>query len=253
MLGTSCTSKTDPEAKPTDPKAALPKPAPGVAAKDAPDEASGAASPSLHAHMQEHFVRVDQLQKAIVAGDLDAARAHAEWVASHEPHEDLPKGWEPHVRSMRSEAQTVASARTLSVAALATARVAGTCGSCHAAYDASLRLGAEPEPEMGTDAELAMQRHQWAADRMWDAVVSRSDELWQRGVAALDGAVVVPEALSGEPSADSQLAQVVSGYEALAPRARAAATPEARVEVLGDYLATCTGCHEVAERGPEAW
>lgn len=208
---------------------------------------------SLHAHMQEHFVKVDQLQKAVVAGDLEAAQRHARWVAEHEPHDGLPGGWEPYVEQMQEEARTVLRAEALSAAAQATARVAGTCGSCHAANEADLRLGVEPEPEMGDELSLAMRKHQWAADRLWDAVVSRSDELWKLGVEAMGASQVKPKDLEGEPTAGSDLQKVLARFRALAPKAEAAETPEARVEVLGAYLSTCVGCHGEVEKGPEAW
>lgn len=224
-------------------------------AEEGAASAPAAETPSapLHAHMQEHFVRVDQLQKAIVAGDLDAAQKHADWVATHPPHDDLPAGWKPHVAMMRARARDVLEASELDRAALATARVAGTCGSCHAANDADVKLGAEPEPRPGDGVEDRMKLHQWAADRMWDAVVSRSDDLWDMGVGAMSGAPVAPAALDGEPSEGSQLAAVLDEYRALSEVAKKAATPEARVEALGAYLSTCIGCHQVSEQGPEAW
>jgi len=240
-------STTSAESEP--PEAAEPKGAATAPAK-------GGTKPSevpLHAHMQEHFVRVDQLQKAVVAGDLAAAKKHARWVLEHEPHADLPDGWEPFVAAMRAESKKVVDADGLDPIARATARVAGTCGSCHAAAKAEVSLGIEPEPEMGGGIALAMQKHQWAADRMWDAVVSRSDRLWVRGAEALAESEITPADLEGEPSQGSELSAVLAQFEALKPEAEAAKTPEERVDVLGAYLSTCLGCHSVIEKGPTAW
>jgi len=98
-----------------------------------------------------------------------------------------------------------------------------------------------------------MKMHQWAADRMWDAVVSRSDELWKMGVEALSTASVAPTALKGEPSEGSKLEAVLTEYRSVAKIAGEAASADARVEALGKYLSTCIGCHQVSEQGPEAW
>ena len=38
-------------------------------------------------HMEKHFDEVDAVKTAIIAGDVEAAREPAQWLASHEPRQ----------------------------------------------------------------------------------------------------------------------------------------------------------------------
>ena len=199
---------------------------------------------SLHSHMQEHFVKVDEMRLAVVHGDLAEAKIKAEWMANHPPHDDLPKGWEPYVE-MRDQSRKVVQKEGLPEVALATARVAGTCGSCHMANKAQVHLGAAPEP----DDHEPLEHHMWAAERLWDAVVSQSDQLWKMGVASLNDAALPADMKEPPPS----LAKAKARFSALQTAARKADSPAARVEVLGSYLGQCVGCHQESKRAPNAF
>jgi hypothetical protein len=249
VAGTGGAGCTDPDANPPgSSKSNHAAPAEALSAQ----AAKAGPKASLHSHMQEHFVRVDRMQKAVVAGELELAYAQARWLAEHQPHTDLPAGWEPYIEMMQNGARKVIEAETLADAAVATARVAGACGSCHIANRANVKLGYEPSPN-GADAEEELLHHQWAANRLWDAVVSRSDELWKLGAHALEHSRVVPASLSGTPSPDSDLARAVTRFDGLTTQIQRAQTPNERVEALGAYLGSCVGCHQVTSRGPDAW
>ncbi|HJL41256.1 MAG TPA: hypothetical protein RMG48_08115 [Myxococcales bacterium LLY-WYZ-16_1] len=217
-------------------KASAPSTQPAETAKSEPAVEEG----SLHSHMQEHFVRVDQVQKAVVDGDLEEARRHAKWLAEHEPHSGLPEGWPAHLQDMQEEARAVLSGDGVGPMASATARLAGTCGSCHAAVGARVRLGAPKRPK------AAIELHAWAADRLWDGVVSRSDGLWDAGVDALAASGVRPE--SDRVASKADLKQALQAFEPLPGRAQKAERPKDRVEVLGAYLGTCVACHGALKR-----
>lgn len=202
---------------------------------DAPDGAHSEAT--LHGHMHEHFVRVDRLQKAVIAGRLDDARAEARWLVEHEAHDALPPGWEPHIAAMRKASQSALDAKSVDDAAMAAASIAGTCGSCHANNGAQVRLGFADMPEAGDDLAASIRMHQWAADRMWDAVVSQSDELWAKGLDAL--ATTIRREPEGLPEHGN--------FSELLERARAAKTPNDRVTVLGQHIAACARLQEESE------
>jgi len=231
-----------------DPEPSTPETSPTEETEEAKvaDKAETKEPVSLHAHMQEHFVRVDEMRLAVVEGDLEEAKSKAKWMANHPPHDDLPKGWEPYVEMMRDQSRKVLEEENLAAVALSTARVAGTCGSCHMANKAKVHLGAAPEPEN----HKPLEHHMWAAERLWDAVVSQSDELWKMGVASLDGAAVLPPDMESPPPS---LAKAKTRFASFQAAARKAESPSARVEVLGSYLGQCVGCHQEAKRAPDAF
>lgn len=217
----------------TDPKGPEPtRSAPSSNPTPEPDRSPASLTEgSLHSHMQEHFVRVDQVKTAVVEGDLDEARRHAQWLAEHEAHSELPQGWEPFLAEMQNQAKAVMEAEEVSKMSAATAALAGTCGSCHAGLEASVRLGAPKAPED------PVKLHAWASYRLWDAVVSRSEDLWKEGSKALSKA-----SLGDGPALKSHLKTA----EAAVSRIQTAEDPSAQVQALGEYLGTCQGCHQAA-------
>ncbi|MEM1026165.1 MAG: hypothetical protein AAF627_18350 [Myxococcota bacterium] len=209
-------------------------------------DSAHAAKAGLHAHMQEHFVRVDEMRLALVRGDVDKARSLARWLAEHPPHSELPRGWEPYFEMMRSQARKLMEEQTLAEAALDAARVAGTCGSCHIANHAQVHLGAEPEPA----DHAPLEHHMWAAERLWDSVVSQSDELWSMGASSLGQASVLPPQMKNPPAS---MAKAKAAFAKLQAAASSARSPNARVEVMGAYLAQCQSCHQQAKAALDAF
>jgi hypothetical protein len=232
-----------------------PEPTPEAMAERARAELrkAGGDDRAVHGAMQENFVRADQLQKAIVAGDLDEARETARWIATHSPTGGLPDGWLAHVTALRRAAQSVVDARDIDAAAHGTAFVAGACGSCHLAQLGGAQLGAEPLPQHGDGLELAMRRHQWAADRWWDAVVSGKGGLWEDGVEVLAASELVAGDFDAKAEQRAKLTRLLKRLRGIVKRGEGAVAPDHRVQVLGDFLSTCSSCHRLLERGPEAW
>jgi len=214
---------------------------------------AGGDAKAIHQRMQENFIRADELQKAVIAGDLDEAREKARWIATHSAVQGLPNGWLAHITAMRRAARSVVDARDLEAAARGTAFVAGACGSCHLVQLGGADLGAEPLPQRAASAtELKMKRHQWAADRMWDAVVSGRSAMWEDAVETLESTRLRPSDLD-ERGPPERLAELVGRLDGVVERAKRANAPDARVRVLGAFLATCSSCHQMVEGGPEAW
>ena len=82
-----------------------------------------------------------------------------------------------------------------------------------------------------------MVRHLWAADRMWEGLVGPSDDAWLAGSSALAGSLSLP---SGNVRGPEELLRQVG---ALAGEAETATGQEARAEIYGRLLGTCSQCH----------
>jgi len=93
-------------------------------------------------HMEAHFERAGELRQAVVEDRLDKVAEPARWLAGHAAIPDLPSTWVPYLDSLREAAAAAADAKDIQAAAVATARVAASCGDCHVA------LGAKPGPDI---------------------------------------------------------------------------------------------------------
>jgi cytochrome c553 len=188
--------------------------------------------------MEGHYTQVGQVQQAVVKGDLEAARAPAQWLAEHPEHPDLPQGVKSPMEDMRAQARSVVRAVDLADAARATAEMAAACGRCH-------RLaGAGPDPETwtmappGADALRQMARHLWAVDRMWEGLVAPSDRLWRQGATAL----IDDPLFQGGGQASPDVARLAREVHDLGVTA-SGRDPDGRAGVYGRLLATCVTCH----------
>jgi mono/diheme cytochrome c family protein len=201
---------------------------------------------TVAAHMQEHFTQVSTIQDAVIRGDLEAVAEPAEWLARHRPVDSLPAGWEPYVADMSLAAQRALEASTIEDAAAAAAAMGLACGACHQATETGPKftLGAEVNTARGVGAH--MQRHRWAADRMWEGLVGPSDTSWAWGAASMREAALRPQ---GQPEQIEDLAKQV---HQLGAQAEEAIEPEARATVYGELLGTCADCHTALGRGPAA-
>jgi hypothetical protein len=210
-----------------------------------PAEQTPAAAPaqpavSTAAHMPEHFTKIRELEEAIIRGDLESAKAPAQWIAEHPGATGLPAGTENYVTDMRNAAQAVAVSTEMGHAAVAAAKAVATCGACHQAANVVATL-----PETSAVADLAgtaghMHGHQEAIDLLYRGLAAPSDELWKKGA----------EALKGSPLAEKDLAKVtkeIQVFEArvheLAGRALDAPDTGAKVAVYGEIIGGCATCH----------
>lgn len=212
-------------------------------APEPPDE----SAEEFPQHMMKHLEAVDALRAALIDGKLSVAKDKARWLAEHPMAPELLPAWKPHFDKMKKAAKSIVEADDLSSAALGFGVMSEACGECHAEFSGPTYEPESPPPP-ATETKGEMARHAWAAERMTLAVVAPSDALWKEGTAAL-----------AEPALrDDELAQGVSG--AVAPKVAELADwlhelgdpkSEARLgksrgEVLGELLATCNACHEIA-------
>jgi len=210
-----------------------------AAAASATPPGSASATPTLKAHMAEHFSRAASVRKAVIAGDLQAAKEDAEWMAKHEFSRSLPDSWRPHVQAMQAAAQRVVDATDTATAARATADMGQACGSCHRALGGP-KFDVGPPPAEGSGTAIQMMRHQWAADRMWEGLIGPSDAVWAKGSEVLGGAILIKKAL--EKSVPPEVESLARKIHDLGEKCRRAA-PGDRAALYGEFLGTCAECH----------
>lgn len=192
------------------------------------------------ARMHERFETVDLARSALMRGDLTAVRNVASTIAFRFPI-DLPPAARAHGDRIPSRALALSAAEDLPTAAAAFASLIGTCGACHAESGARWSWDEPPMPD-GDDIEARMQRHAWANERMWEALLVASPERFDRAAEVLEAAP-----LSGETAPDEERPGGIRAIEerlrGAAREARTARTMDDRAAVYGRILATCAGCH----------
>ena len=202
-------------------------------------------------HMHEHLTRISMVKSAIIAGKLEDVREPATWLAEHETVADLPKEFEYYVTQMRSHARQVIEAQDLAAAAGAVSNIAKTCGNCHLANHVFLEFGYDDKPREGLDDIVShMQRHQWAADRLWEGLIGPSDSAWNRGTDMLIDAPLRPSHVTATAAHNGEIKKIVRRIHALGGIGTETKTPDARSELYAEILGLCASCHALLNGGP---
>lgn len=193
--------------------------------------------------MLTHYQDVVQIRDAVIAGDLPGVRPPARRL--RERTDPIPESWLPFVTAKDEHATIVLTARSLRVAARAAASLANDCGDCHEALGDGPRFGppASPPAPIAHRPEQHMLRHQWAADRMWEALISRSDEAWTAGAEVLADAPLHRGEIAALIRVPDDILDLNERVHELGSRARTTAAWPARAEIYGDFLAACAKCH----------
>jgi hypothetical protein len=200
------------------------------------------ATPTVAAHMEDHFTQANVVRDAVIAGDLDRLRAPARWLAAHELTDTLPENWKPHVAAMQRAAGLAVAAETIGAAAAAAGSMASACGECHAELGGPKFTGTSPE---GQESSVVadMKRHLWAADRMWEGLIGPSDTAWQAGVAALADAPLAPEAMADDKTPPKKVFDLAAQAHEIGAKGGTETDRGKRGELYGRYLGTCAACH----------
>ena len=115
--------------------------------------------------MRGHYEDFRSIDRALRRGRLEEATALAFWLQRTGD------------RDVAYAARELADATTLPGALHAQAKVAVACGDCHVARNVTDRF------ERDTIAPaLILDRHRWAAARVWDGIVGGSDMQWRAGL-----------------------------------------------------------------------
>ena len=202
-------------------------------------------------HMHEHLTRIGTIKAAIVAGRLADVQEPATWLADHETVEGLPPDFESYVAQMRSYARHVIEAEDLAAAAAAVSKMAKTCGNCHLVNGVNLEFGYDQEPrEDVEDVVTHMQRHQWAADRLWEGLIGPSDTAWSRGADMLIDVPLAADDVTAVSEHHAEIIKIARRVHALGGISTETVTPDARSELYAEALGLCAACHVLLGRGP---
>lgn len=189
----------------------------------------------LRDQMRAHYTAASDLQRAIAHGRLIEARDLAAWIGTYA---------NPRSDELLTAAYQIEQARDLRTAAALTGDLAAACGTCH--YERGVRpvIAFPPEPAAVPGIEAQMQRHQWAAARLWDGVIGPDDGAWFAGARAMSNATIDLGATThAKPNSD------VVGYaeamRALAQRAAETRNHGERSVLYGEMLQTCASCHAI--------
>jgi mono/diheme cytochrome c family protein len=204
---------------------------------------------TLLEHMHDHYDAVVKIQSAVIAGSLEDARESARWLAEHQSPAGLPAGWEEHVDAMRTAARDTLDAQDLASAASATSRLGLACGGCHVANNVTVEFDGVKRPSDNEHARSHMQRHHWAADRMWEGLIGPSDVSWSRGANLLFESPMNPAAMGAE-AGDDELIGMSRRIHQLAANATAVSDPIERAGIYAEFLENCAACHNALGKGP---
>ncbi|MGD8322427.1 MAG: hypothetical protein PVJ02_18385 [Gemmatimonadota bacterium] len=191
--------------------------------------------------MDAHFSEVGAVQAALVAGDLEATREPARWLAEHDQHPDLPQGVNSPMEDLRAFARSVLRAASVADAARCTGEMAAACGRCHAAAGNGPTFRMTSMAPSGETTTGHMMRHDWAMERMWEGLVGPSDRLWEMGATAL---TADPIFVGGDERGGQEAMQLAREVHDLGATARTQ-EPEHRAGIYGRLLTTCARCHQL--------
>jgi hypothetical protein len=200
------------------------------------------SNPHTAEHMREHFAKVIEAHDAVVRGDLEAAKAPADWLAAHDPTPELDKASASHISVMRDAARRAASANELIMAAQATASMLAACGDCHRAAGAMPAMAMPEAPRVGGTVGHMLE-HKHAIDLMMQGLIVPSAALWQQGAAALKHAPLKASDLPRDPKLTRQILAAEDEVHLLADRAASANEQAARVATYGQVINACGRCH----------
>lgn len=212
---------------------------------------SGEQQSKVAARMHDNLTRIGTIKSAIVAGKLEDVREPATWLADHETVAGLPADFGPYVAQIKTSARHVIEAQDLVSAAESVSKMARTCGKCHSANNVGLEFGYDQEPRMDVeDVVTHMQRHQWAADRLWEGLIGPSDTAWNRGADMLIDAPLHSSDVTTTADHDAEIEKIARRIHALGGIATETKTADARSELYGEVLGLCASCHTKLGRGP---
>ena len=185
--------------------------------------------------MHERFAYATMMRTAIIHGHFDRAHRYADLLDESLKSADASLVTDQVLAAAREAAQ----AETISQAAAGIARVGEACGSCHEAREVELAFLGQQALPWGESLLARMGRHIWAADRMWEGLVTHSELTWERGARVLsrdpffapDDEMRVPE-------------EKVYELSAIAAEAEAARRWDHRAAVYGRFLSACADCHQ---------
>lgn len=199
-------------------------------------------------HMRRHFDDLRQVERLLLAGKLDEARARA-YLLTQPATDPGMAPWSAEIEDVRTAARSLAALPGIDEGLRREARVAEACAYCHVRTQnlpVFPELAAAPHDTGAREARMA--RHQWAADRLWEGIVGGGKTQWRAGLDVLATTPLPFPPTTDAPAlakrlqdlARTALEKHVDGSETLAERAR----------LYGEMLVTCAACHRTLGARP---
>jgi cytochrome c553 len=192
----------------------------------------------VDAHMRRHFDDLRDVERALIAGDLETAKTRAFLLTKPAQDRGLAP-WASQMERVTEAAKALADAPSIDEGLRRETRVATACAACHLAAQHVPKFSPRIEPP-DADTEVArMARHAWAADRLWEGMVIPADAQWRAGLH-----VLASTPLPHSPATDAQpLANSLQRQAKLELEVEEPITLEHRAAAYGEILVTCAACH----------
>ncbi len=206
--------------------------------------------PEVAPRMRGHYSRAGELNAAVATGNLAEARVQAEAIRREETGQGMAARARAYIEQLNAFAGLAARAPDVATAGSAVARLGATCGSCHKAMKRGPRyLVAAGPPAGAAPVATRMQRHRWAADRLWEGLIGPSDTAWRAGAGVLYDAPLYTDALTRDVEQYEPVTELAWTVHDVGARALMASDPATRAELYGQLLGTCARCHELLKIG----
>jgi cytochrome c553 len=221
---------------------------PGTAAPApaAAQPAAAADAQTLESYMLEHFLIANYARDAVITGRLDALRRALKALSEYDYAHVATGDAQPWIAKLQLAAKPGATATSQEEAARAIADVAVVCGQCHAARGTGpvFPNAYDADSDMGLANTLGdrMERHVWAANRMWEGLIGPSDQAWRAGSAEL--ASVPLKAPRHKPALSAEFAAELRQLRELGDHARSSTESAERAQVYARLLVHCARCHD---------
>jgi cytochrome c553 len=187
------------------------------------------------------------IQQAIIAGSLDGTREAATSLRDSADPAGIPAEGADYLAAVREAANGVLEADSLEAAAEAAANMGMACGNCHTAVGATVEFDEVARPSDKEKTKPHMERHQWAADRMWEGLIGPSKMAWSQGANLLFESPVKPNEVAKHGGGEEAVGMSRRIHQ-LAANATAVSTPEERAEIYAEFIANCGACHNELDK-----
>jgi len=198
-------------------------------------------------HMRGHLGDLRTIERYLIAGKLEDAQATA-FMLTKPANDPGLEPWAPQADRLVKAAQALVDAKTIDDGCRRVARVAEACAECHLKTQTTpIFAEATPPPADDGSPITRMARHQWAVDRLWEAMIAGTDAPWVAGLDVLAASPLPFTTLTDAPAFAARLQQLAS--DALSRHRNQTESLDDRTAMYGDMLVTCAGCHKSLQEG----
>ncbi len=197
--------------------------------------------------MHQHLTALNNVEYAVVRGDLDDVREMSKALMNELSMDGLPTDAQKYLGDLKGAARQAGEATTIEAAAKAVGTMAATCGTCHTGLGKPITLTAPVQPPTVPAVRARMLEHYYSIEMMSLGLQGPSDELWKRGADTMRRAQVMKVTLKDEAlTKDINEAEVA--FKKTGDKAYDAKTPADRAAAYGEVLNSCGGCHALHGR-----